>query len=144
MWPHLVFCLHPKARLNAAELLRPVVAAAAPRLIICHNRPGGDPPPHAKDAAPVGQLEEAADLCWGLDRGLRGRRRLPRGEFDGAGSTSWRLGTEWPQADRAFGPNWVETLWNARLPVRRVRVAMRECLPASAAGWRPGVRVSRS
>ena len=45
-----------------AEVLRPAVAAAIPRLIVCHNHPSGDPTPSAEDAALTRALVGAADL----------------------------------------------------------------------------------
>ncbi len=45
-----------------AEVLRPAVAAAIPRLIVCHNHPSGDPTPSAEDAVLTRALVGAADL----------------------------------------------------------------------------------
>ena len=45
-----------------AEVLRPAVAAAIPRLIVCHNHPSGDPMPSAEDRTLTRALVGAADL----------------------------------------------------------------------------------
>ena len=45
-----------------AEVLRPAVVAAIPRLIVCHNHPSGDPTPSAEDSALTRVLVEAANL----------------------------------------------------------------------------------
>ena len=45
-----------------AEVLRPAVVEAIPRLIVCHNHPSGDPTPSAEDRALTRVLVEAADL----------------------------------------------------------------------------------
>ena len=45
-----------------AEVLRPAVVAAIPRLIVCHNHPSGDPMPSAEDRALTRALVDAADL----------------------------------------------------------------------------------
>ena len=50
------------ALVRPAEVLRPAVVEAIPRLIVCHNHPSGDPTPSAEDTALTRVLVEAADL----------------------------------------------------------------------------------
>jgi len=45
-----------------AEVLRPAVIEAIPRLIVCHNHPSCDPTPSAEDRALTRALVGAADL----------------------------------------------------------------------------------
>ena len=45
-----------------AEVLRPAVAAAAPRVVLLHNHPSGDPEPSATDLGVTRNLADACDL----------------------------------------------------------------------------------
>ena len=76
------------AVVRAAEVLRPAVLEAAPRLVVAHNHPSGDPDPSPEDAAVTRDLAAAARLLGialldhvviGADRAvsLRERGLLP-------------------------------------------------------------------
>ena len=49
-------------QVRAAEVLRPAVMEAVPKIIICHNHPSTDPTPSPEDIALTRKLAEAAQL----------------------------------------------------------------------------------
>ena len=72
------------AVVRAAEVLRPAVLEAAPRLLVAHNHPSGDPAPSPEDAAVTRDLAAAARLLGialldhvviGADRAVSLRQR---------------------------------------------------------------------
>ena len=50
------------ADVRAAEVLRPAVVAAIPKIIVSHNHPSNDPTPSPEDVACTRQLAQAAKL----------------------------------------------------------------------------------
>ncbi|MXY44715.1 MAG: hypothetical protein F4Y50_11795 [Dehalococcoidia bacterium] len=50
------------ADVRSAEVLRPAVVAAVPKIVVSHNHPSGDPTPSPEDAACTRNLAQAAKL----------------------------------------------------------------------------------
>ena len=75
---------------RTAEVLRPAIVEAVPKIVLVHNHPSGDPAPSAADIAVTRDIDRAADLLdiELLDHVVIGRKGavsfLDRGMLDGA------------------------------------------------------------